>query len=252
MSQLFPSRELRFFMTAPQACPYLPGHLERKVFTHLPLTEGAAVNDALTLGGFRRSQNIAYRPACPACDACVSVRIPVQDYKLSRSERRISDRNADLIARRAPAHATPEQFELLRRYLDARHASGGMAGMAWPDYVAMVEDTAVKTHIVEYRMPDEGGAGALVACVLVDTLNDGYSLVYSFFDPSQTRRSLGSFIILDHVARAQLERADHIYLGYWVRGSGKMEYKAKFDPLEMLYPEGWRPMDRTQAQKSPG
>ena len=204
MSQLFPTRELRFFLTAPQPCPYLPGRLERKVFAHLPLNEGAAVNDALTLGGFRRSQNIAYRPACPGCDACVSARIPVDFHTSSRSERRIAERNADLTACMSSAEATSEQFELLRRYLDARHADGGMAGMTWPDYVAMVEDTAVRTHIIEYRLAGEAGqAGPLIACVLVDTLSDGFSLVYSFFDPAQGRRSLGSFIILDHIAKAR-------------------------------------------------
>ncbi len=251
VSQLFPSRELRFFLTAPQPCPYLPGRLERKVFAHLPLNEGAAVNDALTLGGFRRSQNIAYRPACPGCDACVSARIPVDAHRLSRSERRILERNADLTGMRVSPEAKSEQFELLRRYLDTRHAGGGMTGMTWPDYVAMVEDTAVRTHIVEYRQGAGGEKpGALTACVLVDSLSDGFSLVYSFFDPDQPRRSLGSHIILDHVARAKAGGLAYVYLGYWVRGSEKMAYKARFNPLEILRPEGWRAItaeDRAQA-----
>ena len=251
MSQLFPSRELRFFLTAPQPCPYLPGRLERKVFAHLPLNEGAAVNDALTLGGFRRSQNIAYRPACPGCDACVSARIPVQEHVASRSERRVLERNADLTVSRAGAEATSEQFELLRRYLDARHADGGMAGMNWPDYVAMVEDTAVRTHVVEYRLGDDATSpGTLMACVLIDTLVDGVSMVYSFYDPQARRRSRGSFIILDHVARARRAGLDYVYLGYWVRGSEKMAYKARFEPLEILRPEGWRvmtPQEREDA-----
>jgi arginyl-tRNA--protein-N-Asp/Glu arginylyltransferase len=253
LSQLFPSRELRFFLTAPQACPYLPGRLERKVFAHLPLNEGAAVNDALTLGGFRRSQNIAYRPACPGCDACVSARIPVAGHRLSRSERRILERNADLSAIRVSPEATTEQFELLRRYLDARHAGGGMTGMTWPDYVAMVEDTAVRTHIVEYRQGATSAApGALMACVLVDSLADGYSLVYSFFDPGQARRSLGSHIILDHISRAKAAGLEHVYLGYWVRGSEKMAYKARFDPLEILRPEGWRPITAEERAEASG
>ena len=253
MSQLFPTRELRFFLTAPQPCPYLPGRLERKVFAHLPLSEGAAVNDALTLGGFRRSQNIAYRPACPGCDACVSARIPVDFHNASRSERRILDRNADLTAVRLAPEATTEQFELLRRYLDARHADGGMAGMTWPDYVAMVEDTAVRTHINEYRR-DAGATqpGELMACVLVDSLADGFSLVYSFFDPGIARRSLGSFIILDHVARARAMGLAFVYLGYWVRGSEKMAYKARFEPLEILRPEGWRAMTAEERAEACG
>ncbi len=240
MSQLFPTRQLRFFLTAPQPCPYLAGKFERKVFAHLPLSDGATVNDALTQGGFRRSQNIAYRPACEACEACVSARIPAEAYVFSRSERRILDRNEDLTRHLVEAEATTEQFDLLRRYLHARHPEGGMADMTWPDYVAMIEDTAVRTHIVEYRAKGtDEGPGPLIACVLVDALADGLSLVYSFFDPSEARRSLGSFMILDHVIQAGLASIPYVYLGYWVTGSEKMAYKARFDPVELLRPHGW-------------
>ena len=133
-----------------------------------------------------------------------------------------------------------EQFELLRRYLGARHPGGGMAEMAWPDYVAMVEDTAVRTHIVEYRdRGEDNGPGALIACVLIDALADGLSMVYSFYDPAMDRRSLGSFMILDHVRQARETGTPYVYLGYWVGGSAKMAYKAKFDPIELLRPSGW-------------
>ena len=237
----FASRQLRFFLTAPTPCPYLPGRDERKVFAHLPMSEGPQVNDALTQVGFRRSQNIAYRPACDACDACVSARLPVADYHFSRSERRALARNGDLRRHIVEAEATLEQFELLRRYLTTRHASGGMAEMTWPDYVAMVEDTAVRTHIIEYRAePRDRGPGDLIACVLVDALKDGLSLVYSFYDPTMGRRSLGGFVILDHVVQATAAGMPYVYLGYWVRGSVKMDYKARFSPLEVLKPGGWR------------
>ena len=133
-----------------------------------------------------------------------------------------------------------EQFDLLRRYLTTRHANGGMAEMTWPDYVAMVEDTAVRTHIIEYRRRSAGrGPGELVACALVDLMNDGLSLVYSFYDPAERRRSLGSFVILDHVIQACLTSLPYVYLGYWVRGSEKMDYKVRFSPIELLKPEGW-------------
>ena len=247
MSHLLPTRQLRFFLTAPQPCPYLAGKFERKVFAHLPLSDGAAVNDSLTQGGFRRSQNIAYRPACEACEACISARIPVQQYVFSRSERRILERNEDLKRHVVEAEATTEQFDLLRRYLTARHADGGMAEMTWPDYVAMVEDTAVRTHIVEYRLArKDRGPGPLIACILVDALADGLSLVYSFFDPTLPRRSLGSFMILDHVIQAGLAELPYVYLGYWVRGSEKMAYKARFSPVELLRPHGWAPMSETE------
>lgn len=240
MTQHFPTRQIRFFLTAPSACPYLPDRFERKVFAHLPLSEGAAVNDSLTQVGFRRSQNIAYRPACEACSACVSARIPVADYAFSRSERKTLARNADLERNIVEAEATIEQFDLLRRYLTTRHADGGMAEMTWPDYVAMVEDTAVRTHVVEYRIAAKGaGPGDLVACTLVDQMSDGLSLVYSYYDPGLPRRSLGSLMILDHIVQAGTSNQPYVYLGYWVPGSEKMNYKVRFSPIELLRPDGW-------------
>ena len=237
----FATRALRFYLTAPTPCPYLPGRDERKVFAHLPISEGPHINDALSAVGFRRSQNIAYRPACEACDACRSVRLPIADYVFSRSERRVLARNADLRRHLVEAEATVEQFELLRRYLVTRHAEGGMAEMTWPDYVAMVEDTAVRTHLIEYRRePHDGGPGDLVACALVDALHDGLSMVYSFYDPRLVRRSLGSFTILDHAVQAAEAGIPYVYLGYWVQGSVKMDYKARFNPLEVLKGPSWR------------
>ena len=210
------------------------------MFAHLPLSDGPTVNDSLTQVGFRRSQNIAYRPACESCSACVSARIPAGDYVFSRSERRALARNEDLERHLVEAEATMEQFDLLRRYLTTRHADGGMAEMTWPDYVAMVEDTAVRTHIIEYReRSKDGGPGDLVACALVDLMNDGLSLVYSFYDTTQVERSLGTYMILDHVARARRLGLPHLYLGYWVEGSRKMGYKSRFTPQERLGMNGW-------------
>jgi len=210
------------------------------VFAHLPLSDGANVNDSLTQVGFRRSQNIAYRPACEACSACVSARIPAADYVFSRSERKVQSRNDDVQRCLVEAEATMEQFDLLRRYLTARHADGGMAEMTWPDFVAMVEDTAVRTHIIEYRLTTrDGRPGDLIACALVDLMTDGLSLVYSFYDPTLARRSLGSFMILDHIVQAGLTSLPYVYLGYWVRGSDKMDYKVRFSPIELLRPDGW-------------
>ena len=240
MTQHFPTRQLRFFLTAPSPCPYLPDRHERKVFAHLPLSDGANVNDSLTQVGFRRSQNIAYRPACESCSACVSARIPAKDYAFSRSERRVLARNDDLERHLVEAEATMEQFDLLRRYLLTRHADGGMAEMTWPDYVAMVEDTAVRTHLIEYRLPStDGGPGDLVAVTLTDLLRDGLSMVYSFYEPTMERRSLGRFAILDHVRQAAQVGLPYVYLGYWIQGSAKMDYKAEFRPMEALKPLGW-------------
>ena len=160
MTHHFATRQLRFFLTASSPCPYLPGREERKVFAHLPMLDGAAVNDSLTEIGFRRSQNIAYRPACETCEACVSARIPAADYVYSRTEKRTIERNSDLVRHLVEAEATSEQFDLLRAYLGSRHPDGGMADMGWSDYAAMVEDTAVRTHLIEYReRTTDGGPG---------------------------------------------------------------------------------------------
>jgi arginyl-tRNA--protein-N-Asp/Glu arginylyltransferase len=235
----------QFYLTAPSVCPYLPGREERKVFTHLIGRRAPGLNDALTQSGFRRSQTIAYRPACESCRACVSVRVLVDEFVETRSLRRIREINDDLFGRAAANQASSDQYSLFRAYVDARHGDGGMADMSVLDYSMMVEDSHVNTRIVEYRRhgPDTAinrrGSGALVAACLTDILADGLSMVYSFYDPDAAERSLGTFMILDHLDRAQRLGLPHLYLGYWVEGSKKMAYKARFRPQERLGMNGW-------------
>jgi arginine-tRNA-protein transferase len=234
------ARVPQFFLTPGGPCPYLPGRVERKVFARLNGNFAQALNEALTHSGFRRSQMIAYRPACDGCSACISVRILVKDFVPSRNQKRLSRRNVDLVRSQAAPEATREQFGLLRAYLDSRHSGGGMSDMGLFDYVAMVEETPVSTHIIEYREPaTNGGTQKLVACALTDVLRDGLSMVYSFFHPGEETRSLGTYMILDHIAAAQARNLPYVYLGYWIRGSAKMNYKARFRPLEALGPDGW-------------
>ena len=239
----------QFYLTAPSPCPYLPGREERKVFTHLVGRRAGELNDALTLGGFRRSQTIAYRPACDGCRACVSVRVPVADFVPSRNMRRVVERNADLVGEMRGNLPTTEQYSLFRHYLDERHGDGGMADMTVLDYAMMVEDSHVETRLVEYRLrgPDTAihgkGTGPLVATALTDVLADGLSMVYSFYDPEERSRSLGTFLILDHLRRAAEMGLPYVYLGYWVEGSRKMDYKARFLPQERLLPDGWVRVD---------
>jgi arginine-tRNA-protein transferase len=225
----------QFFLTPGGPCPYLPGKTERKVFARLGGNLAQPLSEALTHSGFRRSQSIAYRPACEGCSACVSVRIKAPEFQPSRSQKRITRRNDDLVRAEVAAEATREQFALLRTYLDSRHPGGGMSDMGLFDYVAMVEETPVETHIVEYRNSD----GTLLACALTDRLKDGLSMVYSFFHPGEEARSLGSYMILDHVRAAVAAGLPYVYLGYWVRGSEKMDYKIRFSPLEALTQNGW-------------
>ncbi|MBI1239311.1 MAG: arginyltransferase [Alphaproteobacteria bacterium] len=241
MTEQFNPRFPQFYLTQSAPCPYLTGRRERKVFTRLSGEQASALNDTLTIAGFRRSQNIAYKPACESCTACVSVRILASAFIERRSHQRIRARNADIVRQRVEPWATEEQFQLLRRYLDSRHKGGGMSDMSMFDYVAMVEDTAVRTRLIEYRRRGENGApGRLVGVALTDRLSDGLSMVYSFFDPDMPERSLGTFMVLDHVDEARGDRLPHVYLGYWVEGCRKMSYKTRFQPLEALTPDGWR------------
>ncbi len=235
----------QFYLTAPATCPYLPNQLERKVFTHLVGPRAPEMNDLLTQGGFRRSQNIAYRPACENCRACVSVRILADGFTPTKSMRRIMATNNDLVATVHRAEPSTEQFSLFRRYLDRRHTSGGMSDMSALDYAVMVEDTHVNTRIIEYRKREPGASiddskrGELIAVALTDMMSDGLSMVYSFFNPDLEKRSLGTFMILDHIARTCTLGLPHVYLGYWVDGSDKMGYKTRYHPQEHLTPRGW-------------
>lgn len=239
----------RFYLTAEAPCPYLPGRRERKVFTHLLDPDAGTINSMLTTAGFRRSQTIAYKPACDGCSACVSVRIPVDRFEETRSLRRILRRNADLERRAVEPIATADQYALLRRYLDTRHTSGGMNDMDEDDYAAMVEETTVDTFVCEYWAPpilEDGiplSRPRLAGAAITDVIEDGLSMVYSFFDPADRARSLGTFMILDHLARARALGKPYVYLGYWIEGCRKMSYKARFRPLEALTMDGWAPFD---------
>jgi arginine-tRNA-protein transferase len=216
----------------------LAGKEERKVFTHLVGERAPELNNILTQGGFRRSQSIAYRPACEGCRACVSVRVVAKDFRPSQSMRRIVRRNADIGSEMRIAVPTSEQYSIFRAYLDSRHRDGGMADMTVLDYAMMVEDSHIETRIIEYRR-GERGSGDLVAIALTDVLGDGLSMVYSCFEPEEAARSLGTFMVLDHIARARRMGLAYVYLGYWVRGSRKMDYKGRFLPQERLMPDGW-------------
>ncbi|NAZ35421.1 arginyltransferase [Rubellimicrobium sp. CFH 75288] len=228
----------QFYVTAPQPCPYLDNRMERKLFTALGGDGAERLNDALSKQGFRRSQNVLYRPSCADCQACYSARIRAADFAPSRSQARVLRRNAGLRRRAVSPWATEEQFALFRRYLDSRHATGGMADMDIFEFAAMIEETPVRTRLVEYR----DGSGVLRAVCLTDVLDDGLSMVYSFFDPDLERDSPGTFIILDHVSLARELDLPFVYLGYWVPGSAKMGYKSRFGALEVYKAGRWQPI----------
>ena len=233
----------RFFVTAPSPCPYLEDREERKVFTDLAVPDAGELHEALSKVGFRRSQSVAYRPACENCNECKSVRVQAQEFTPSRSMRRIINQNLDLKVEATDAFATPEQYDLLREYLISRHSEGGMAEMDEFEYAEMVELSPVNTTVIEYREPpgeeDNLVPGKLIGAVLTDVMSDGLSMVYSFFDTNSSRPSLGTYLILDHIKRTRDAGLPFVYLGYWVEGSPKMAYKTRFKPYQILTSEGW-------------
>lgn len=240
-------RTLQFYMTAPAPCPYIEGKKERKAFTSLAIPDADPVHNALSQSGFRRSQTIAYRPACPSCNACRSVRVLVRDFEPTRRWRRILSRNQDLTPSPARGEASRQQYRLLKTYLHARHEDGGMSDMTYRDYTSMVSDSPVQSLVIEYRL-GEAPEAPLLAASITDVLRDGLSMVYSFFDPQHASRSLGTYMVLEHIARAAELGLPHVYLGYWVKDSPKMDYKRQFMPLEILSGDQWQTMSETDGR----
>ncbi len=224
-----------FFSTPPAPCPYLPGKLEKKVVTLLAGKDPDHLHNTLSLAGFRRSQDLAYRPACESCNACIPIRVAARRFELKKQWRRIWNKNDDLIAKEIPSIATEEHFVLFSRYLKSRHNEGGMSDMDYNDYKAMVEDSPVNSRLTEFRNSN----GVLVAVCLTDQMDDGMSLVYSFYEPDEAKRSLGSYLILWHIIRTKSEGQQYVYLGYWIEASPKMSYKSRFAPCEILTKDGW-------------
>ena len=247
----------QFYVTAPQPCPYLDNRMERKLFCALQGDGAERLNDALSRQGFRRSQNVLYRPSCTDCAACLSARIDVARFEPRRSQRRVLRKNGYLTRRATSPWATDEQYALFRRYLDDRHADGDMADMDVFEFAAMVEETPVRTRLVEYvdpGAPPEDPARGLRAVCLTDVLSDGLSMVYSFFEPDLAKDSLGTYAVLDHVAIAREMGLPYVYLGYWVPGSDKMGYKARFSGLELFVGKEWQPIgnpDDYHARRHP-
>ena len=229
----------QFYVTAPQPCPYLEGRLERKLFTALQGENAQKLNDSLSQQGFRRSQNVLYRPSCADCSACLSARIDVKEFKPSKTQKRTIKRSRDLERRATSPWASEEQYALFRKYLDDRHADGGMADMDVFEFAAMIEETPIRSRVIEYAI---AGQDELLAVSLTDVLNDGLSMVYSFYAPEEHRRSLGTYMILDHVEIAREAGLPYVYLGYWVAGSQKMGYKSNFAGLEVYLDGRWQKM----------
>jgi arginyl-tRNA--protein-N-Asp/Glu arginylyltransferase len=228
-----------FFRTSPLPCPYLSGRVERKLITELAGRDARPLYQDLSRAGFRRSHHLAYRPACSNCSSCLPVRVDARRFRPTRSMRRIAKGNADLSWRSAAPRATAEQYRLFVRYQRSRHAESDMAEMSFGDYRAMIEDSPVETRLVEFRNEQR----RLLSACLIDGLDDGCSAVYSFYDPDESRRSLGTNMVLWMIDQMRAEMLPFVYLGYWIAHSAKMEYKTRFRPLQALYGNGWRPFE---------
>jgi arginine-tRNA-protein transferase len=230
----------RFYYSMPSPCPYLDGRMERRIFVDLTGPQAVLSYDLLSEAGFRRSLGFAYRPACPGCNACVAVRIPVERFQTTRQWRRVQAKNDDLVSEICAPIATAEQYALFQRYQTGRHRDGEMARMDFEDYRTMIEVGANDSNVVEVR----DRHGTLMGASLIDRMNGGLSAVYSFYEPETPERSLGSYLILMLLETARRQGLAHVYLGYWIGQSAKMAYKIRFQPLEALTREGWLPIDK--------
>ena len=227
-----------FHVLGETPCPYLPDRWERKVLTELTGPGVRERYDLLSRAGFRRSHRFAYRPACRGCAACVPVRVDARRFEPGKSLRRVMRINSDLSVREISSDASEEHFGVFSSYVRSRHWDGEMADMSFSDYRAMVEQSELATRLVEFRTSDD----RLLGVLLLDWLSDGASAVYSFFDPAEARRSLGSYMVLWLIEVARAKGLEHVYLGYWIAEAPKMAYKTRFRPIEGLKAEGWVPL----------
>ena len=228
----------QFYVTAPQECPYLDNQVERKLFTALYGINSKRLNNSLSKQGFRRSQNVLYRPSCANCTACMSARISSREFKPSKSQKRIISKNSAIVRVVNPPLATDAQYDLFKQYITARHPNGGMSDMDADDFTAMIEETNVESKLIEYYAKKNGDL-ELISFSLVDILDDGISMVYSAYNPYLKERSLGTYMIIDHNRLALEMTLKFVYLGYWVQGSSKMDYKKRFSPLQVFTEDKW-------------
>ncbi len=231
---IFTQLPLRLRVTRSQKCAYLAEQTEQRLATDI--SEHPYAHDRLAETGFRRVENWVYKPACPGCNACQPIRVKTEAFTPSRNIARIRAANKDL--RRVASHGqlTLEHYDMFQRYLGYRHEDGQMASMSFDEFSAMILNSPIETSLTEYLDQDN----RLMGCILVDQQRDGLSAVYSFFQPDQTKRSLGSFMIVDLIDRCKAMGLPYVYLGYYIEQSRKMSYKARFKPYQIFTDGVWQ------------
>lgn len=227
-------RDLKVYTTYPHSCSYLEDQEATTLFVDPRQSVDKKLYSKLSVLGFRRSGNHIYRPHCSHCDACIPARIPVADFAMSRGQRRVWKRNRDLLVAGSEDILDDEAFELYHRYICLRHADGDMYPPDREQYEAFLNGVWDCTRYYRFYARD-----SLIAVAVVDELEDGLSAIYTFFEPDESRRSLGSHAILWQVEQAREQGLEYVYLGYWIKNCRKMAYKSEYRPLELYVNSRW-------------
>lgn len=223
-----------FYLSNTEPCPYLADRDEKKIFLIMNDNDKSNEYENLIKNGFRRSHNILYNQVCANCNLCRSIRINVKEFTLSKSNKRIFNKNKNLFLKKLSDRPTEEQFLLFKKYLKFKHYDSEMNEMNFDDYCKMFSPSGIITKIYEYYYQDE-----LVGCVISDFLEGALSMVYSFYTDSFLKNSFGKYLIIDHFRLAREISKRYVYLGYWVEGSSKMDYKNSFNSSEVLIDNTW-------------
>ena len=235
--QTTPTESLAVYASAPHPCSYIDGEEAEALFIDPNIDIKPEQYSHLATLGFRRSGKLIYRPDCQHCQACIPIRLPVKHFKASKSQKRIIKKNADLVIEQISSIEATEFYQLYENYINQRHADGDMYPADEEQYLSFLGNALGSTQYFTFSTQDK-----LIAVAVVDRLDDGLSAVYTFFDPTENERSLGTFAVLWQIEHAKALELNHLYLGYWVKGSQKMEYKSRFKPAEILINQQWRPL----------